>query len=34
MAEVLVISESNVGVKLNRAKKAIGELMDEEPRES
>jgi RNA polymerase sigma-70 factor (ECF subfamily) len=27
MAEVLGISESNVGVKLNRAKKALGELM-------
>lgn len=31
MAEVLGISESNVGVKLNRAKKALGELMNEEP---
>lgn len=30
MAEVLGISESNVGVKLNRAKKALGELMREE----
>jgi len=30
MAEVLGISESNVGVKLNRAKKALGELMKEE----
>jgi RNA polymerase sigma-70 factor (ECF subfamily) len=29
MAEVLGISESNVGVKLNRAKKALGELMRE-----
>jgi RNA polymerase sigma-70 factor (ECF subfamily) len=29
MAEVLGISESNVGVKLNRAKKALGELMKE-----
>jgi len=28
MAEVLGISESNVGVKLNRAKKALGELMN------
>ena len=27
IAEVLGISESNVGVKLNRAKKALGELM-------
>lgn len=27
MADVLGISESNVGVKLNRAKKALGELM-------
>lgn len=27
MAEVLGISESNVGVKLNRAKKALGEMM-------
>jgi RNA polymerase sigma-70 factor (ECF subfamily) len=27
MAEVLGISESNVGVKLNRAKKALAELM-------
>ena len=27
MAEVLGISESNVGVKLNRAKKALGDLM-------
>jgi RNA polymerase sigma-70 factor, ECF subfamily len=31
MAEVLGISESNVGVKLNRTKKALGELMKEEP---
>jgi RNA polymerase sigma-70 factor, ECF subfamily len=30
IAEVLGISESNVGVKLNRAKKALGELMKEE----
>lgn len=29
MSEVLGISESNVGVKLNRAKKALGELMRE-----
>ena len=34
IAEVLGISEVNVGVKLNRAKKAIGELMKEEPRGS
>jgi RNA polymerase sigma-70 factor (ECF subfamily) len=34
MAEVLGISEGNVGVKLNRAKKALGELMKEEPNES
>jgi RNA polymerase sigma-70 factor (ECF subfamily) len=34
MAEVLGISESNVGAKLNRAKKALGELMNEEPHES
>ncbi len=30
IAEVLGISESNVGVKLNRAKKALGELMKDE----
>ena len=30
MAEVLGISESNVGVRLNRAKKALGELMKRE----
>ncbi|MCA9097486.1 MAG: sigma-70 family RNA polymerase sigma factor [Planctomycetaceae bacterium] len=30
MAEVLGISESNVGVKLNRAKKALGVLMNGE----
>ena len=30
IAEVLGISESNVGVKLNRAKKALGELMKED----
>ncbi len=29
MAEVLGISESNVGVKLNRAKKALSKLMNE-----
>jgi RNA polymerase sigma-70 factor (ECF subfamily) len=29
IAEVLGISENNVGVKLNRAKKALGELMKE-----
>jgi RNA polymerase sigma-70 factor (ECF subfamily) len=34
MAEVLGISEGNVGVKLNRAKKALGELMKEESHES
>ncbi len=34
MAEVLGISESNVGVKLNRAKKALGELLKEESHES
>jgi RNA polymerase sigma-70 factor (ECF subfamily) len=34
MAEVLGISESNVGVKLNRAKKALGELMKGESHES
>ena len=32
MAEVLGISESNVGVKLNRAKKALAEMMNEEAR--
>ena len=31
MAEVLGISESNVGVKLNRAKKALSELMSGQP---
>jgi RNA polymerase sigma-70 factor (ECF subfamily) len=31
MAEVLGISESNVGVKLNRAKKAVSELMNGKP---
>lgn len=34
MAEVLGISESNVGVKLNRAKKALSELMKEKTHES
>ncbi len=34
MAEVLGISESNVGVKLNRAKKALTELMNEGSDES
>lgn len=34
MAEVLGISESNVGVKLNRAKKALAELMKEVAYES
>jgi RNA polymerase sigma-70 factor, ECF subfamily len=34
MAEVLGISETNVGVKLNRAKKALGELMNEKSHES
>jgi RNA polymerase sigma-70 factor, ECF subfamily len=34
MAEVLGISESNVGVKLNRAKKALGGLMKEQSHES
>jgi RNA polymerase sigma-70 factor (ECF subfamily) len=29
MAEILGISETNVGVKLNRAKKALNELMKE-----
>lgn len=31
IADVLGISESNVGVKLNRAKKALGELLKETP---
>lgn len=31
MAEVLGISESNVGVKLNRAKRALGALMNGKP---
>jgi len=34
IAEVLGISEGNVGVKLNRAKKALAELMREECHES
>ena len=34
IAEVLGISEGNVGVKLNRAKKTLGELIREEPNES
>jgi RNA polymerase sigma-70 factor, ECF subfamily len=34
IAEVLGISESNVGVKLNRAKKALSELMKEVVHES
>jgi len=34
MSEVLGISESNVGVKLNRAKKALSELMKGESHES
>jgi len=34
MAEVLGISESNVGVKLNRAKRALAELMKGAPHES
>ena len=34
MADVLGISESNVGVKLNRAKKKLGELMKGESHES
>lgn len=34
MAEVLGISESNVGVKLNRAKRDLGELLKEDPHES
>ena len=34
MADVLGISESNVGVKLNRAKKALGELMKGQSHES
>ena len=34
MAEVLGISESNVGVKLNRARKALSELMQGESHDS
>ena len=34
MADVLDISESNVGVKLNRAKTALSQLMSEESHES
>lgn len=34
MAEVLGISENNVGVKLNRAKKALSALMNGKPDES
>jgi RNA polymerase sigma-70 factor (ECF subfamily) len=34
MAEVLGLSESNVGVKLNRAKKALSELMKGQSHES
>jgi len=34
MADVLGISESNVGVKLNRAKKKLGELMKGKSHES
>jgi RNA polymerase sigma-70 factor, ECF subfamily len=34
MAEVLGISESNVGVKLKRVKKALCELLKDEPHES
>jgi RNA polymerase sigma-70 factor (ECF subfamily) len=34
MSEVLGISESNVGVKLNRAKKALSTLMNGQPNES
>jgi RNA polymerase sigma-70 factor (ECF subfamily) len=33
MASVLGISESNVGVKLNRAKKSLAELMNTAPAE-
>jgi RNA polymerase sigma-70 factor (ECF subfamily) len=31
MAEVMGMSESNVGVKLNRAKKTLSELMNGKP---
>ncbi len=34
MADVLGISESHVGVKLNRAKKALGQLLQEKSHES
>ncbi len=34
MAEVIGLSESNVGVKLNRARKALAELMKEVAYES
>lgn len=34
MAEVLGISESNVGVKLNRAKKALSALMNGQPHDT
>ena len=34
MAEVLGISESNVGVKLNRAKKALSALMNDQTNDS
>ena len=34
IAEVLGISENNVGVKLNRAKKALGQLMKDESHDS
>ena len=34
MADVLGISESSVGVKLNRVKKVLSELMKAEPHES
>jgi RNA polymerase sigma-70 factor (ECF subfamily) len=34
MAEVLGISEGNVGVKLNRAKKALSEIMKDESHET
>ncbi len=34
MAEVLGISEGNVGVKLNRAKRTLGELLEEDSHDS
>jgi RNA polymerase sigma-70 factor (ECF subfamily) len=34
IAEVLGISETNVGVKLNRVKRALGQMMNEESHES